>query len=174
MANADARYGFRWAQHYSGGDPVVRQYIHAAADAAAIGKGDLVDITGAADTVARGAAGGPFVGLSLSYTAASLLANIDTIILDERSVLHAQEDGVGGAIAAASEGLNADVIVAVPSATTQLSGMEIDSSTVATTSTLDLRLLGPLPAPDNTVASDAAKWLVLVNDLRFGDLKAGV
>ena len=169
----DAPYGFRWNEHLSGGDPVVRQYIHAAADGAAIGKGDLVDITGAADTVARGAAGGPFTGLSLSYVPASTLWNVDTIFLDERSVLDAQEDSVGGAIAAASEGLNADVVVAAPSATTQLSGMEIDSSTAAGTATLDLRLLEPLAIPGNVVATTNARWRVLVNDLRFGDLKAG-
>lgn len=152
----------------------MRQYIHAAADAAAIGKGDLVDITGAADTVARGAAGGPFAGLSVSFVAASTLGNVDVIGLDQRTVLYAQEDGVGGAIAAASEGLNADVVVAAPSATTQLSQMMIDSSTAATTATLDLRLLGPLPRADNTIPDTSGVWLILVNDLRFGDLKAGV
>lgn len=158
----------------AGGHFYTRVYDKAAADGNAIGINDLVDITGAADTIARGAAGGPFLGVSRSYGAASTLTSHPTLLLTQSTICVAQEDSVGGAIAAASEGLNADVIVAAPSATTQLSAMEIDSNTAATTNTLDVRLLQPLPVADNTVASANAQWLVTINDLRIADLKAGV
>lgn len=174
MANVDSPFGFVPIEDESGGHFYSRVYIKAAADAVPLGINDLVDVTGAADTVAQGAAGGPFTGVNRAYGAASTLTSHPVIKLTPSTVCVAQEDGVGGAIAAASEALMADVIVATASATTGLSAMEVDSSTAATTATLDLRLLRPYPAPDNTVAVTNAKWCVKVNDLRELDLKAGV
>lgn len=174
MANVDAPFGFLPVEDEAGGHFYTRVYAKAAGDATAIGINDLVDVTGAADTVAQGVAGGPFTGVSRAYGAASTATTHPVLKLNPSTVCVAQEDSVGGAIAAASEALNADVIVAAASATTGLSAMEVDSSTAATTNTLDTRLLRPYPAPDNTVAVANAKWLVKVNDLRELDLKAGV
>lgn len=174
MANVDGPFGFLPVEDESGGHFSTRVYIKAAADGVVLGINDLVDVTGAADTIARGAAGGPFVGSNRAFGAASTLTSHPVLKLLPSTVCVAQEDSVGGAIAAASEALNADVIVADASTTTGLSAMEIDSNTAATTSTLDLRLLRPYPSPDNTVAVANAKWLVKVNDLREHDLKAGV
>lgn len=172
MANDDAPHGFIPVAQMDGGDPQIRVYVKAAADATLLGRFDLVDITGAADTVARAAGGGPFLGTTLASGAASTLTDQPTVICSQQTVLEAQEDSVGGAIAAASEGLNATVIVAA--AVNGISAMEIDSSTVATTATLDCRLLQPAPYVGNAVASANARWFVTLNDLRIGDLKAGV
>lgn len=171
MANTNAPFGFRFSCQLDGGDPVLREYIHAAGDATALGRGDLVDITGAADTVAQAAAGGPFVGIVNNQAAASTLVTCPVLLLSTRTLVYAQEDSVGGAIAAASEGLNADVIVAA--ASNGISQMMIDSSTAATTATLDTRLFDIFPRVGNAQGTSAV-WRVLVNDLRFGDLKAGV
>lgn len=174
MANANAPFGFRWVYDYNGGEPYIRRFVKPASDANAIGRGDLVDITGAAGTVARGVAGGSFVGISLSFGAASKNTVHDVQILSERSVCIAQEDSVGGAIPADNEGLNANIIVAAPNTQTGLSQMQIDSSTAAALNTLDLRLLQPLPRVGNTVGLNNAIWAVLVNDLRLADQKAGI
>lgn len=174
MANVDNPSGFLPVAEWSGGGFSVREMTKDAADATAIGINDLVDIDGSADGVAQGAAGGPFWGVSRSFGAASTLTTHPCIRLTGQTVLSAQEDSVGGAIAAASEGLAADVIVAAADTTSGLSQMEIDSNTAATTSTLDVRLLRPVPSADNTVASNNARWFVSVNDLRISDLKAGV
>jgi hypothetical protein len=171
LANVDAPHGFVPVAQLDGGDPQVREYVKAVGDATLLGRFDLVDITGAVDTVARAAAGGPFVGTTIAAGAASTATNQPTIIISGRTVLEAQEDSVGGAIAAASEGLTADVIVA--NAAIGLSQMEIDSSTAATTSTQDLRLLAIAPYVGNAQGNQA-RWFVLCNDLRFGDLKVGV
>ncbi|MGH9969974.1 MAG: hypothetical protein ACREBG_19570 [Pyrinomonadaceae bacterium] len=171
MANDDAPHGFVYVSQLDGGDAQIREYVKAAADATLLGRFDLVDVTGAQDVVARAAAGGPFVGSTLASGAASTLTNQPTIIASQRSVFEAQEDSVGGAIAAASEQLNADVVVAA--ATNGLSQMEVDSSTAATTATLDSRLLAIAPYVGNAQGTNA-RWFVLLNDLRYGDLKAGV
>jgi len=171
MANDDAPHGFRFVAQLDGGDPQIRVFVKAAADGTLLGKWDLVDVTGAEDVVARGAAGGPFVGPTLAAGAASTLTNQPTIICSERTLLEAQEDSVGGAIAAASEQLNADVIVAA--AVQGISQMEIDSNTAATTATLDLSLYQIAPYVGNAQGNQA-RWFVRLNDLRYGDLKAGI
>ena len=175
MANVDNPFGFLPVADEGGGGFYTRMYIHAAADTVALGIGDLVDITGAADTVAQAVAGGPFLGVSRAHTLASVLqSNHPVVKLNQTMVLVGKEDSVGGAIAAASEGLNCDIIVTTTaSTTTGLSGMEIDSSTAATTSTLDSRLLGLYASPDNAQGVDA-RWLIKINDLREADLKAGL
>ena len=173
MANVDAPFGFLPVEDEGGGGFYTRTYIKAAADATAVGINDLVDPTGAADTIAQAVAGGPFMGVSRSYGAASTLTSHPVIKLTASMVLVAQEDSDGGAIAAASEALNTDPIVAAASATTGLSAMEIDSSTAATTSTLGARLLRLYPSPDNAQGNQA-RWLVKIQDLREFDLKAGI
>lgn len=174
MANVDRPHGFLPVADFGGGGFYTRIMTKDAADTVAIGQNDLVDHDGSADGVAQGAAGGPFLGVARDYGAASTLTSHGVIHLPQSNICEAQEDSVGGAIAAASEGLAANVIVAAADATSGMSQMEIDSNTAATTATLDLRLLQPVPAPDNTVASSFARWLVNVQDLRLGDLKAGV
>jgi hypothetical protein len=175
VANTDNPFGFLPVAQLGGGDEVYRIYTHALADTTAIGIGDLVDITGAADTVTQAAGGGPFLGSAHAYVAASTLStDVPVHIANPRSVYVAQEDSDTSILAAADEGENATVIVAAVNTTSGRSQMEIDSDTVTVTATFDLRLLEPAPYVDNTVASSNAKWFVLINDLRFGDLKAGV
>lgn len=73
-----------------------------------------------------------------------------------------QEDSVGGAMAATAAGTNANIIVAAGSTVTGLSGMEIDSSTAATTNTLHLRLHNVKPEVGNKLG-DHADWVVSIN-----------
>lgn len=173
MANADRPDGFKYVANLTGGGEYIEKMIHAAADGVAIGRGDLVTPTGAARTVEQYDNNDPVWGLSLSYVALSTLGNPDVIHLNHTSVLEVQEDSDGGAIAAASEGLNAPVIVGAANTTTGLSIMEIDSSGAATTATLGLRLLRPIPRPGNTVASANCRWFVTPLELDIAEGKAG-
>lgn len=71
-----------------------------------------------------------------------------------------QEDGTLGVDAA---GANADLVVGTGSATTGNSAMELASASV-TAATAQLRILRPVPRPDNDVASANAKWEVVINE----------
>jgi hypothetical protein len=60
-------------------------------------------------------------------------------------------------------GLNAQIIVAAGSTSTRLSGVELDSSSAATTATHGLRIRGLAQRPDNAIGANA-KILVSLND----------
>jgi hypothetical protein len=64
------------------------------------------------------------------------------VALAKDHIFAIQEDADTTPVAAASVGLNAAFTTTAGSASTGLSGMELDSSTVATTNTLPLRVLG--------------------------------
>jgi hypothetical protein len=62
-----------------------------------------------------------------------------------------------------ASGRNADLVAGSGSTVTGLSGWQLDSSTLATTNTLQLRVIQALQETDNQVASANAKWLVKLN-----------
>lgn len=79
-------------------------------------------------------------------------------------ILEAQEDAVGAAIALADVGANIEIIYAAPNTTTGISNMELDSSTVAQTATLPLKIHSLVQRPDNELGasgSPGARWLVV-------------
>lgn len=87
------------------------------------------------------------------------------------------QDGTGGVVAAASVGLNCDIVVGTgttvaPYASTQ----KIDSSQVSTTSTLPVQIVGVVASPDNDVTSTTrpAELLVRINTHAFSDGIQGV
>ena len=174
MANSVAPYGFRYVANLAGGGAVLQTMTHAAADNVAIGKGDFVTPTGAARTVEQYDNNDPVWGLALGYVALSTLGTMSVVHLNHTSILEAQEDSTGGNIAAASEQLNVPVTVAAASTTTGLSQMSIDSSNVATTATLALRLLRPSGRIGNVVAEAGCHWLVSPLELDIAEGKAGV
>ena len=73
-----------------------------------------------------------------------------------------QEDSVGGALAAANAGLNADFIIGTGSTVTGMSATEIDSSSINTTNTLQLRVHRLYPVDDNAIGTNAI-WEVSIN-----------
>ena len=192
MANVDRVWGARPVGHINGApyNGQVRKYYIPSTDSTAVFQGDIVKLAGGADangvsTVAQAAAGDKPVGvvmffepnpsdLSMLYRAAS--TNRYVYVADSPDlVLEIQEDGVGGALAAANVGQNADIVVASGSTTTGQSGMELDSSTAATTSTLVFNILGFSQKTDNEVGSANAKMLVTYNVHQYGSVgTAGV
>ena len=148
-----------------------------ASDATALYEGDPVILAGSADaagvaSVTRAAAAGAITGavvgfadatsMTAGYRAASTAAYV--LVAHGQDVLfEIQEDAVGGAIAAADIGLNADIIVAAGSAYGKTSGVMLDTSTKATTVTLPLRIKGIAQRPDNELSANA-KVLVTLNN----------
>ena len=67
-----------------------------------------------------------------------------------------------GAMVAGAGGRNANLVSGSGSTVTGLSGWQLNSSTLATTATLQMRILRPLQQSDNAVGTNA-KWLTRIN-----------
>lgn len=86
------------------------------------------------------------------------------LVADAPDLIYAApQDGTGGVVAAASVGLNVSINLGTAASTAPYaSGMSVDSSTVATTATIPLQIMGVTAAPDNDVTSTARPAEVLV------------
>lgn len=76
-------------------------------------------------------------------------------------------------------GKNANLKSGAGSTTTGYSGWQLSAASVATTSTLDVKIMRALNQSDNTVSSTAnvnmnAKWLVKLNNYSYANQIAGV
>lgn len=192
MANADTPFGLKPYSHRNGApyNGAARLYSTAAGDATAIYIGDPVILSGTSQTidgvvysdVDQAATGDVMVGVvigvkavtadSLTYRAASTQRLL--LVADDPDLLfEIQEVSGGTALAAADIGLNANFVVAAGSATTGLSGVELNNATEATTNTLDLHILGLVPRDDNAVG-EHAKWLVTINRHQYSNQVAGI
>lgn len=182
MANSNAPFGLI-PRRLRNGSPwmgPMRTYFVPASDATAIYVGDPVIIAGDGDTAgvptvtkataATGRITGVCVGLRPGgngtlipprYRAASVAEYI--LVADDPNILYEiQEDSVGGALAATNIGQNASFIAGTGSTTTGQSGAMLQSSTAATTNTLQLRIIGLEHRADNVIGN-YAKWLVAIN-----------
>ena len=194
MPNTDAAFGFRPVQHLDGspwngkvtmyyvpstygtaifvGDPVI-----ADADAGAAGVTvNGIDVEGMPSIIAGTGTSTQTRGVVVGFLPNQ--ANLEqlhkpasqariALVCDAPDVVYeVQEDSDGGAIAAASVGMNADMITYAAGRTlTGRSLMEIDSSGVLST-TAQWRVLGLSKRPGNILGS-FAKWLVVLNEHSF-------
>jgi hypothetical protein len=189
MANANTPFGLKPVKMHGSGAMTGGCEIFnvPASDATALFIGDPVVKAGSADadgiaTATRAAASGTITGVVVGTMDASKnptssrAASVNSYVLvctDPNVVYEVQEDAVGGALAAADVGLNADIIVAAGNAYTHLSGVMLDTSTKATTSTLPLKILGFVQRPDNAIGANA-KVLVKINASSEGNLTTGL
>jgi len=195
MANVLA--GFRPVKHLTGApfNGQVNRYVVPAAETGAINVGDLVVLSdGAAlggypaiersTVTTSGAIVGAVVGFEID-TANLNLPNIRlgstarvALVADSPDLLFAApQDGVGGVIAAASVGLNVAIVVGTAATTAPgASTMAVDSSTVATTNTLPLKLMGIVDSPDQDITSTSrlSEVLVMINTHQYAPSIAGV
>jgi hypothetical protein len=74
---------------------------------------------------------------------------------DPNLIYEVQEDAVGGALAAVDVGLNADFIFGTGDSYTHFSAAQLDTSTKATTATLQMRIVGFVPRADNAISANA-------------------
>lgn len=122
-------------------------------------------LVGAVVAVVNGPAVGanatvPITRDSTTYRAASV--NGYVLVADDPNQLFAiQEDSVGGAIAVTDIWANFSLVSGTGNTTSGLSGWMLDSS-VHNTTTLQMRLLGLLRAPDNAVGT-YARWVCRIN-----------
>jgi len=183
MANVDSPFGAVAIGTSDGSDyhGKMREVEFLAADAVAAFIGDFVTLTGTTGTdgftpvVAQAAAGDSVIGVLVSLvptfedegslTLNNRLASTARkgYVLFGSDVLYTmQEDSVGGALVAADQGLNVDIVVAAGDTITGISAMEIDSSTILQ-ATGQLRLRRVDRGPDNELGINA-KWVVNINE----------
>ena len=111
---------------------------------------------------------------ALTYRAASTNRYVD-VVVDPRQVYEIDEDGDTTPIAAASVGLNATLINLTSGSTVDgRSSMQIDSSTVATTATLDVQILNLTRKVGNAIGAAGSTWDVRLNNHQFVDGATGV
>lgn len=187
--------GFRPVKHLTGApySGQVNRYMISASDSAATNVGDLVVLSdndalvdpagGVYPAVERAGSGtsaaivGAIVGFEVDYSnlntgnyRAASTRRVALVADAPDLIFAAPQDGTGGVVAAASVGLNVAVNLGTASTSAPwASGMSVDSSTVATTSTLPLQIVGVTAAPDNDVTSTArpAELLVRINTHAF-------
>ena len=188
MANVNKPFGLRPLGNLSGTGSQ-KQYGYEIADnqAGAIFQGDLVTLKDgyilqfnpASHTAAVGVFNGcnyidPTTGKptwsnyypgSVNITQGKIIAEV----LDDPSQMFLiQNDGDS---AATNYGLNADVVVGTGSTTTGVSAMELDTSTIATTAALNVKIIGLWDVPNNAVGTNAVV-VVKINEHLYGS--AGV
>lgn len=182
MANADAPFGFRLIE---GADSRYRlvQAVIPASDSTATFVGDAVKLLAAGSgeaypAVIQAAAGDPVYGVVESFRAdpatsledqyrkASTKRYVTVALADDGAEFEIQSDDDTTALAIADVGLNASFVVGSGSTVTGLSGMELDSSSAATTSTLDLQIMRLVDRDDNDISTDGTNKNVVV---RFND-----
>ena len=188
MANIDKAFGLRPQGNLSatGGQ---KQFSYEIADnqSGAIFQGDLVTVydgylvqfNPATHTAAVGVFNGcnyvdPTTGkptFSNFYPGSVNITQgvISAEVLDDPNQLftiQADED-----IVQADIGKNADVVVGTGNSTTGVSAMELDSSTVANTAALNLKIVGFYPLPGNATGTNAVV-VVKINEHLYGS--AGV
>jgi len=179
MANSNAATGLT-PRCYRNGAPwngVARAYYVPVGNTTALYVGDPVIIAGDGDafgtptcviaTATTGRITGVVVGFRpsapfpLPYLPASTAGYV--LVADDPDLLfEVQEDGVGGSLAATNIGNNISLIAGAGSTSTGNSGWMIDSSTAATTNTLQMRIVELQHRVDNVIGT-TAKWLCAIN-----------
>jgi hypothetical protein len=188
MANNDKAFGLRPLGNLAG-TGAQKQYGYEIADnqAGAIFQGDLVTLKDgfilqfnpSAHTAAVGVFNGCFYNDpttqkptfinyypgSINITQGKILAEV----LDDPSQMFIlQNDGTS---AQANYGKNADIVVGTGNTVTGLSANELDTSTIANTAALNLKIIGLWDVPNNAIGANAVV-VVKINEHLYGS--AGV
>lgn len=185
MANVDKAFGLRPLGNLSA-TGAQKQYGYEIADnqSGAIYQGDLVTLSGGYvvkyDSSLHTAALGVFNGCSyidptsgkptwknfypgsVNITAGVITAEV----VDDPNqlfLIQADEDVVQADI-----GLNANIAYTAGSSTTGVSGTELDSSTIANTATLALKIVGFYNTPENIHATNHVDVVVKINTHLYG------
>ena len=188
MANVDKAFGLRPLGNLSGTGSQ-KQYGYEIADnqSGAIFQGDLVTLKDGYilqfDPASHTAAVGVFNGCfytdpttgkptfsnyypgSVNITQGKITADV---LDDPNQMFLIQNDGTS---AATNYGLNADIVVGTGSTTTGVSANELDTSSIATTAALNLKVIGLWDVPNNAVGANAVV-VVKINEHLYGS--AGV
>jgi len=134
----------------------------------AIYKGDFVK-KNSAGTIERAAATNACVGVAMSNAAAAE----QCLVADHPDQVFVVQCAAAEVDAQTDIGLNADIVVGTANTTYKRSAMELDGTTLGTTSSLVLRLLAIEPAVDNALGANV-KCIVKINQHQNANVVAGV
>ena len=95
------------------------------------------------------------------------------VVDDPETIFEVQGDATATNQIAANSNKNASLTVTAPTAPGQWSNTVINSSTIATTNTLNIRLVGLVQKPNNAFGA-YARWLVKINLHEFMGGTAGI
>lgn len=171
MANKDNPRGFWPVKHLGGGEIRMREYT--LTTGATAYQGDLLKIVDAG-TVEPGAAdiGLAAIGVAANYVSDSGSAGGKTIqVYDDPNIIFGVQSDTGTATTAADVGETANHVAGSGSATTGLSGHELDSSDIATGA--QLKIIGLMATPDNAWG-EHSNLLVVFNEHFYKAAVAGV
>lgn len=202
MANSNRPTGLSPVKYLGGADwdGKANPYYIAAANTNPFYIGDLVTLNNTSDAnvgipgITLATAGNPAVGVIVGIginksgpyinpndldkiwrpTGAQSIPYYALVADDPNIIFEAQEDGDAGTIASTNVSSNANIIYAAPASGVRVSGTMVDSSSVNTTSTLNLKLLGLVQRYDNGALNAFglyAKWLCLINNHQY---RAGI
>ncbi len=171
MANADWPHGL-WPLYTQHGGPWgVKELTKDSAQATAIFRGDLVAREADGKLAPGGTPGATlYDGVSLDFGAASTETQ-QLIVVDPLAIFEAQDNGDG--IDEVDEGLNVNFEFNAGSASTQVSGHELDGSTKNTTAILDAHIIGRLKIQNNDFGANC-RFEVQINKHRRAFGVAGV
>jgi hypothetical protein len=184
MANINFPHGFRPLMVDLAGAPVgVNHYGKASANGSAIFAFDLVK--GAATSASADGEAIPqkgvavfatagtdiILGSSLNYGAAST-ATLHIVVDDPHALFEAQCDSTDSITVASFAGKNINALATAQSNGTLISAMQVDSSTVNTTNTLDLKIRDLYRAVTNAEGANAIVE-VLINRHAYANQVAG-
>lgn len=116
-----------------------------------------------------------FVGIALTFGAASTATQHQ--VVDHPFAMFELQDNVStanGGVTAANLGKNANLETNAGSATTLLSGHELDVSTIATTNTLDVTLMNRYEVPENKFADSNVRVECIWNRHAYNMVRTGV
>lgn len=174
MANVDNPHGLRpIGRGVSGGPPRVQSFDKAVGYGTALFIGDAVfrvadgsiDKSGTPGTTA-------YSGVNLNHGAAST-ATSHLVIVSPDTLFECQDNNDTDGIAAADLGFNVNLELNAGSATTLISGHELDESTANTSNGLDMHMIELFNVPDNA-HSAFARIVVMFNKHRMTPAVAGV
>lgn len=202
MANSAAPRGFT-PSRYRNGSPYmgsVTLYCIPQAEANQIGPGDAVKTLAGGDAngisyitkitngtdAARGVVVGILVAapnlpsllgvnldLTVQYAPASKARDYYALVVDDQDVIFEIQDNGLSALGTAACNKNASFTVTNPTSPQQNSGSVILNSSVATTNTLPLKLIGAVQKPNNDPTQASCAWLVMWNLHEFNGSTAG-
>ena len=187
MANANTPYGlqavsYAWGAPYAG---ATRVYYVPVGNGTALFNGDpVIGITNSSDGngiqsvgIATAGGGTPILGAFMGrtnnagiaapitlqqsnnvYLPASTAAYV--MVCDDPELLYWVQEN--GAMVSGASGRNADLVAGAGSTYSAYSGWQLNSSTLNTTSTLQMRIIQLLQESDNAVGTNA-KWLCKIN-----------
>lgn len=147
MANVNSPYGARILAS-EGKEYRVRRYVKKTG--AAIFEGDFVTYD-AAGNVTVAAAGSVLVGVAMQSLPSASTADI-AVMDDPDALLEIQ---ASGSVVAADVFLNADIVATAGDSTINRSKHALDHTSIATTATLQLKILGLSAIDDNAYGSFA-------------------